>query len=82
VNPKLHGVDLGFGLSTGTAALNGYRTQTRDRHLFVHWRRQRDDLGYLAEVRVIDLVVNPEQPELLVDVTAHINRPEVVTASI
>jgi predicted AAA+ superfamily ATPase len=52
----------------------GHKLETA---IYLHWRRQRGDLGYLGGEREIDLVVNPEQPELLVNFAAHVDRPEV-----
>jgi AraC-like DNA-binding protein len=39
-------------------------------------RRQREDLGYLGGEREIDLVVNPERPELLVNVALSVGRSD------
>lgn len=36
--------------------------------VFLHWRRQREDLGYLAGGGEVDLVVNRERPEQLINV--------------
>jgi predicted AAA+ superfamily ATPase len=36
--------------------------------VFLHWRRQREDLGYLAGDREVDLVVNRDRPEQLINV--------------
>jgi uncharacterized protein len=77
MNPKkLHGVDwaLGYPLVPEPFINTGHKLETA---IYLHWRRQREDLGYLGGEREIDLVVNPEQPELLVNVSAHIDRPEV-----
>jgi len=77
MNPKkLHGVDwaLGYPLVPEPFINIGHKLETA---IYLHWRRQREDLGYLGGEREIDLVVNPEQPELLVNVAAHIDRPEV-----
>jgi hypothetical protein len=71
----LHGVDwaLGYPLVPQPFIDIGHKLETA---IYLHWRRQRDDLGYLGGEGEIDLVVNPEQPELLVNIAAHINRPE------
>jgi predicted AAA+ superfamily ATPase len=77
MNPKkLHGVDwaLGYPLVPEPFINFGHKLESA---IYLHWRRQREDLGYLGGEREIDLVVNPEQPELLVNVAAHIDRPEV-----
>jgi hypothetical protein len=37
--------------------------------VFLHWRRQREDLGYLAGEREVDLVVQRDRPEWLINVT-------------
>jgi uncharacterized protein len=77
MNPKkLHGVDwaLGYPLVPEPFINTGHKLETA---IYLHWRRQREDLGYLGGEREIDLVVNPEQPELLVNVAAQIDRPEV-----
>jgi len=77
MNPKkLHGVDwaLGYPLVPEPFINAGHKLETA---VYLHWRRQREDLGYVGGEREIDLVVNLEQPELLVNVAAHIDRPEV-----
>jgi predicted AAA+ superfamily ATPase len=77
MNPKkLHGVDwaLGYPLVPEPFINVGHKLETA---VYLHWRRQREDLGYVGGEREIDLVVNPERPELLVNVAAHVDRPEV-----
>ncbi len=77
MNPKkLHGVDwaLGYPLVPEPFINVGHKLETA---IYLHWRRQREDLGYLGGEREIDLVVNPEQPELLVNVAHHIDHPRV-----
>jgi uncharacterized protein len=77
MNPKKsHGVDwaLGYPLVPEPSINIGHKLETA---VYLHWRRQREDLAYLGGEREIDLVVNSEQPELLVNVAAHIDRPEV-----
>ena len=37
--------------------------------VFLHWRRQREDLAYLGGEREIDLLINIEQPQALINVT-------------
>jgi predicted AAA+ superfamily ATPase len=65
---------LGYPLVPEPFINVGHKLETA---IYLHWRRQREDLGYLGGEREIDLVVNPEQPELLVNVAAHIDRPQV-----
>ncbi|MFL6603423.1 MAG: hypothetical protein ACJ8R9_19135 [Steroidobacteraceae bacterium] len=67
-------VGLGYPLVPEPFIKAGHKLETA---IYLHWRRQREDLGYLGGERKIDLVVNLEQPELLVNVAAHIDRPEV-----
>jgi predicted AAA+ superfamily ATPase len=77
MNPKkLHGVDwaLGYPLVPEPFINVEHKLETA---VYLHWRRQREDLGYLGGEREIDLVLNPEQPELLINVAAHIDRPDV-----
>jgi predicted AAA+ superfamily ATPase len=77
MNPKkLHGVDwaLGYPLVPEPFINTGHKLETA---IYLHWRRQREDLGYLGGEREIDLVVNSEQPELLVNVAVHIDSPRV-----
>jgi predicted AAA+ superfamily ATPase len=51
----------------------GHKLETA---VYLHWRRQREDLGYLGGEREIDLVVNPERPELLVNVALSVGRSD------
>ena len=44
--------------------------------VFLHWRRRREDLGYLAGDREIDLVVNRERPEQLINVAYSVSQPQ------
>jgi uncharacterized protein len=77
MNPKkLHAVDwaLGYPLVPEPFIDVGHKLETA---VYLHWRRQREDLAYLGGEREIDLVVNLDQPELLVNVAAHVDRPEV-----
>jgi uncharacterized protein len=76
MNPKkLHGVDwaLGYPLVPEPLIDAGHKLETA---VYLHWRRQREDLGYIGGEREIDLVVNPEQPELLVNVALSVARSE------
>jgi len=43
--------------------------------VFLHWRRQREDLGYLAGEREVDVVVNRDQPEQLINVAYSVTAP-------
>jgi predicted AAA+ superfamily ATPase len=77
MNPKkLHAVDwaLGYPLVPEPFIDVGHKLETA---VYLHWRRQREDLASLGGEREIGLVVNPEHPELLVNVAAHVDRPEV-----
>ncbi len=77
MNPrKLHAVDwaLGYPLVPEPFINVGHKLESA---IYLHWRRQREDLGYIGGKREIDLVVNPEHPEQLVNVANHIGRPEV-----
>jgi len=77
MNPKkLHGVDwtLGYPRVPEPFINVGHKLESA---IYLHWRRQREDLGYIGGEREIDLVVNPERSELLVKVATHIDRPEI-----
>jgi len=70
VNPKkLHPIDwsLAYPLVVEPSIDVGRKLETA---VFLHWRRQRDDLGYLAGDRdgEVDLVVNRDRPEHLINV--------------
>jgi len=76
VNPrKLHPVDwvLGYPFVPETAIDAGRRLETA---VYLHWRRQREDLGYLAGEREVDLVVNSNNPEVLVNVALSVRHPQ------
>jgi predicted AAA+ superfamily ATPase len=67
INPKkLHIIDwsLTQPFLTAPSANLGHKLETA---IYLHWRRQRDDLGYLAGEREVDLVLNLDTPELLVN---------------
>src|ERR1700726_5130646 len=71
MNPKkLHLVDwaLGYPFVPEQTIDTGCKLETA---VFLHWRRQRDDLAYLASSGSaggeIDLVVNPARPEALLN---------------
>ena len=46
-----------------------------DTAIFLRWRRRREDLGYLAGEREVDLVVNRDCPERLIDVAYSVTAP-------
>jgi len=76
MNPKkLHPVDwaLGYPFVPEQMIDAGAKLETA---VFLHWRRKRDDLGYLAGEREVDLVVNSDRPEILVNVVLSATRPE------
>ena len=50
--------------------------KTLETAVFLHWRRRREDLGYLAGDREVDLVVNPERPERLINVAYSVTRAQ------
>ncbi len=67
INPKkLHIIDwsLAYPFKTKPDANLGHRLETA---LYLHWRRQREDLGYLHGDREVDLVLSSEVPELLLN---------------
>lgn len=68
INPKkLHTVDwaLGYPFVPETRIDVGRKLEAA---VFLHWRRQREDLGYLGGEREVDLVVSTAQPEILINV--------------
>lgn len=68
VNPKkLHAIDwaLAYPFVAEPSIDVGKKLETA---VFLHWRRQREDLGYLAGDREVDLVVNRDRPEHLINV--------------
>lgn len=76
MNPKkLHGVDwaLGYPLVPEPLIDAGRKLENA---VYLHWRRQREDLAYLGGEREVDLVVNPERPELLINVALHVDDAE------
>lgn len=76
VNPKkLHTVDWALGYSFIAATLMdvGRRLEAA---VFLHWRRQREDLAYLSDEREVDLVVNLERPERLINVALSVTAAE------
>jgi predicted AAA+ superfamily ATPase len=76
VNPKkLHAIDwaLGYPFVPETSIDTGRKLETA---VFLHWRRQREDLAYLNAEREIDLVVNAKQPELLINVALSVTNTD------
>lgn len=68
INPrKLHPVDwaLGYPFVPEQKIDVGHRLETA---VFLHWRRQRKDLGYLSDDKEIDLVIGIDKPESLINV--------------
>jgi predicted AAA+ superfamily ATPase len=69
VNPKkLHPVDwaLAHPFVPETRVDLGKKLETA---VFLHWRRQQEDLGYLGGDREVDLAVGRERPSHLINVT-------------
>ncbi len=64
---KLHVVDwaLGYPYRPGAMIDRGWRLENA---VFLHHRRQREDLGYRADPVEIDLVVGTRQPEAWINV--------------
>lgn len=76
VNPrKLHAVDwaLGYPFVPEQRIDVGRKLETA---VFLHWRRQRQDLGYFGGEREIDLVVNPERPQVVINVAFSLSQPQ------
>jgi len=68
VNPKkMHTIDWSLALPfvAEPTVDAGKKLETA---IFLHWRRRREDLGYLAGEREVDLVVNRDRPEQLINV--------------
>lgn len=42
--------------------------------VFLHWRRQREELAYIGAEREIDLVVNVERPQALINVALSVTQ--------
>lgn len=68
LNPKkLHAIDWALALPfVAEPAIDAGRKL--ESAVFLHWRRKREDLGYLGGEREVDLVVNRARPEHLVNV--------------
>lgn len=76
MNPKkLHAIDwaLAYPFVTEPSIDVGKKLETA---VFLHWRRQREDLGYLAGDREVDLVVNRERPEQLINVAYSVSQSQ------
>jgi predicted AAA+ superfamily ATPase len=76
MNPKkLHAIDwaLAYPFVAEPSIDVGKKLETA---VFLHWRRQREDLGYLAGDREVDLVVNREHPEQLINVAYSVSRAQ------
>jgi hypothetical protein len=76
VNPKkLHPIDwaLAYPFVTEPSIDIGKKLETA---VFLHWRRQREDLAYLYGDREVDLVVNRDRPEQLLKVAFSVSRAE------
>jgi predicted AAA+ superfamily ATPase len=72
---KLHAIDwaLAYPFVAEPSIDVGKKLETA---VFLHWRRQREDLAYLGGEREIDLVVNPHHPEQLINVAFSVSRKE------
>ena len=73
---KLHAIDwaLAYPFVAEPSIDVGKKLETA---VFLHWRRQREDLGYLlAGDHEIDLVVNREHPEKLINVAYSVSQPQ------
>ncbi|MBM3881469.1 MAG: ATP-binding protein [Verrucomicrobia bacterium] len=82
VNPKkLHPVDwaLAYPFVAEPSLDAGRKLETA---VFLHWRRQREDLAYLTGDHEVDLVVRPDRPEQLVNVAFSVTRAETWTREI
>lgn len=74
MNPKkLHAIDwaLAYPFVAETRIDIGKKLETA---VFLHWRRRREDLGFLAGEREVDLVVNREQPEQLINIAYSVSQ--------
>lgn len=72
---KLHPIDwaLGYPFVPARRIDLGRKLETA---VFLHWRRQREDLAYLGGEREVDLVVNPQDPEAVINVAYSVTDPE------
>ena len=76
VNPKkMHTIDwaLAHPFVAEPTVDVGKKLETA---VFLHWRRRREDLGYLAGEREVDLVVNRDRPERLINVAYSVTAPQ------
>jgi predicted AAA+ superfamily ATPase len=75
INPKkLHAIDwaLGYPFVPEQTIDAGRKLESA---VFLHWRRRREDLGYLAGDGEVDLVVDVDRPRLLINVALSITQP-------
>ena len=82
VNPKkLHAIDwaLAYPFVAEPSIDVGKKLETV---VFLHWRRQREDLGYLAGEHEVDLVVNRDRPERLINVAYSVSASPTWTREI
>ncbi len=72
---KLHAIDwaLAYPFVAEPSIDVGKKLETA---VFLRWRRQREDLGYLAGDREVDLVVNREHPEQLINVAYSVSQSQ------
>ncbi len=76
VNPKkMHAIDwsLAYPFVAEPTLDIGKKLETA---VFLHWRRQREDLSYALGEQEIDLVVNRDQPESLINVSLSVSSGE------
>ena len=76
VNPKkLHAIDwaLAYPFVAEPSVDIGRKLETA---VFLHWRRQREDLAYIGGDHEVDLVVGRNRPEHLVNVAYSVSRPD------
>jgi hypothetical protein len=78
VNPKkLFVIDpaLAYAFAPAPMLDRGHKLENL---VFLHWRRQREDLFYLERPHEVDLVVGESPPEILVNVAYSLQAPEVL----
>lgn len=74
-NPKkVHAIDwaLAYPFVTEPTIDVGKKLETA---VFLHWRREREDLAYFAGGQEVDLVVNRDRPEHLINVAYSVSAP-------
>jgi predicted AAA+ superfamily ATPase len=82
VNPKkLHPIDwsLAYPFVPEPSIDLGRKLETA---VFLHWRRTREDLGYVGGKGELDLVVNRERPEHLINVDYSVSKASTWTREI